>query len=106
MIVEYIRYTVANPARGEELHKAYAVVARQLDAAPECLSYELAHCEEDGNAWILRIEWRSMEAHLQGFRKGPHFAAFLEGIRDFMKEIAEMRHYTLTDVRAKKPETA
>ena len=53
MIVEYIRYLVANPARGEELRKAYAVVARQLDAAPECLSYELARCEEDGNAWIL-----------------------------------------------------
>jgi quinol monooxygenase YgiN len=102
MIVEYIRYTVASAARGEELQKAYAIAARQLDEAPECLSYELAVCEEDATSWVLRIEWRSSEAHLQGFRKGPHFARFLETIRDFMKEITEMRHYRITEVQARK----
>ena len=102
MVVEYIRYILADQARGEELQRAYANAAKQLAAAPECLAYELTHCQEDGNAWILRIEWRSTEAHLQGFRKGPHFPAFLEAIRGFMSEIAEMRHYRLTDVQSRK----
>ncbi len=36
------------------------------------------------------------EAHLQGFRKGPHFPGFLTEIRPFIPEIAEMRHYHAT----------
>ena len=103
MVVEYIRYTVTDAARGKELRAAYVIATQQLEAAPECLAYELAQCEEAANSWILRIEWRSTDAHLQGFRKGPHFPAFLEAIRGFMPEIAEMRHYNVTDVQARKP---
>jgi len=47
MVVEYIRYTVADQARGEALHRAYAIAAEQLDVAPECVAYELTQCEED-----------------------------------------------------------
>ncbi len=42
MTVEYIRYTVADPARGAELVSAYEIARRPLDAAPECLGYELS----------------------------------------------------------------
>jgi len=102
MVVEYIRYTVADQGRGEELQRAYAIAVKQLDAAPECLAYELTQCEEDAKCWSLRIEWLSTEAHLQGFRKGPHFPAFLAAIREFIPEITEMRHYRLTDVQSRK----
>jgi hypothetical protein len=102
MVVEYIRYLVADQARGEELLRAYATAAKQLDAAPECLAYELTQCEEEPRCWSLRIEWLSTEAHLQGFRKGQHFPAFLAAIREFMPDIAEMRHYRLTDVQSRK----
>jgi hemoglobin len=102
MIIEYIRYTVENSERGEELQEAYSRAAKQLDGATECLSYELSVCAEDPNSWVLRIEWDSTEAHLQGFRKGPHFPPFLDAIRDFMKEITEMRHYRVTEVHGRK----
>lgn len=102
VVVEYIRYTVADQARGEALQRAYAIAAQQLDAAPECLAYELTQCEEDAKSWIVRIEWSSTDAHLNGFRKGPHFPPFLEAIRGFLPEIAEMRHYRLTDLQARK----
>jgi quinol monooxygenase YgiN len=101
MTVEYIRYTVADAVRGEELVRAYERAATYLDEAPECLGYELTACEEDDTSWILRIEWRSTEEHMEGFRKGPHFPPFLREIRGFVKEIAEMRHYRLTNVRRK-----
>ncbi len=37
-----------------------------------------------------------------GFRTGPHFRPSCKKIREFVKEITEMRHYRLTDVRAVK----
>lgn len=47
---------------------------------------------------MLRIEWQSTEAHMQRFRKSPVFREFFAAIGGFVKEIAEMRHYKLTDV--------
>jgi len=92
MIVEYIRYQMtANSA--QDLIGAYAEAGKYLQAAPECLGYELTQCSDDPSSLILRIEWTSAESHTTGFRKSAHFAPFLRLIRPYFKEIAEMRHY-------------
>lgn len=98
MVVEYIRYSIADAGRQTALIDSYRQAAKSLDAAPECLAYELTLCEEDPSSLVLRIEWESTSAHLNGFRKGPHFRGFFAAIGDYVKEIAEMRHYNLTDV--------
>jgi heme-degrading monooxygenase HmoA len=97
MITEYIRYELTSHT-GEELIAAYAAAGEHLKAAPECLGFELNRCEEAESIFILRIFWRSTADHLQGFRKGPNFPPFLELIRPFIGEMAEMRHYEMTDV--------
>jgi quinol monooxygenase YgiN len=97
MTVEYIRYELAAHAP-EEFIEAYTIAADALRAAPECLAFELTRCEEAPRSFILRIEWQSTEAHLQGFRKGPNFPSFLAAIKPFIAEIAEMRHYASTPV--------
>ncbi len=97
MSIEYIRYELTQHT-AEELVSAYDAAAVHLRAAPECLSFEMARCVEAPASFILRIRWTSTEAHLQGFRKGPHFPPFLQLIRPFVPEIAEMRHYEETDV--------
>jgi quinol monooxygenase YgiN len=74
MVVEYIRYAVKDEARRKELVAAYVEAAKSLDAAPECLAYEMTVCEEDATAAVLRIEWTSTEAHLEGFRKSASSA--------------------------------
>lgn len=102
MVVEYIRYTVSGKEQRDELVQAYCQAANALDKAPECLAYELSLCEEDETSAILRIEWQSTEAHLQGFRKSMVFQEFFRAIGGFMKEIAEMRHYQLSDVAKRK----
>ncbi|MGN9804289.1 putative quinol monooxygenase [Micromonospora sp. L32] len=97
MIVEYIRYRVPQERRAEFV-PAYARAAQALDAAPECLGYELSRCVDDPAAHILRIRWTSAEAHLDAFRTGPHFPGFLTEIRPWIQDIEEMRHYTPTEV--------
>ena len=92
MIVEYIRYSLTQH-KPAELIAAYVEAGKHLAAALECRGYELTQCEEDASSFILRIDWGSAEAHMQGFRKGPHFSPFLALVRPFIPEIAEMRHY-------------
>lgn len=99
MIVEYIRYALTEHSPAA-LIEAYSRAAPHLDAAPECLGYELSQSVEEPTSLILRIEWTSAEGHMSGFRKGEHFGPFLAAIRPFIPEIAEMRHYEQTRVVA------
>jgi hemoglobin len=100
MIVEYIRYTIAE-SDGEEFEAAYRRAAEALAVAPQCVDYELSRCEEESSAYILRIRWMSTADHLEGFRKGEHFAAFFAAIRPYVQSIEEMRHYAVTSVVGK-----
>ena len=99
MIVEYIRYEIAD---AEPFLLGYETARAALDASPQCLAYELSRCTEEPTSFILRIEWVSLEGHLQGFRQSPEFAAFLGAVRPFIASIREMRHYALTSVVARK----
>ncbi|MFD4557087.1 group II truncated hemoglobin [Streptomyces sp. NPDC058469] len=96
--VEYIRYRIPEQ-RSAEFLAAYTRAARQLAAAPQCVSYELARCEEDAEHFVLRITWTSTEAHLEGFRRSELFPPFLAEIGPYVENIEEMRHYEPTPVR-------
>ncbi|MFE9093915.1 putative quinol monooxygenase [Streptomyces sp. NPDC007264] len=95
--VEYIRYRIASDDQ-PAFEDAYRKAAESLAAAPECIDYELAHCQEEQDRYILRIRWTSVEDHLQGFRRGEHFPAFFGAIRPYVASIEEMQHYLTTDV--------
>ncbi|MFI8102916.1 putative quinol monooxygenase [Streptomyces sp. NPDC101118] len=95
--VEYIRYRIALDEQ-QSFEDAYRKAAESLAAAPECVDYELARCEEEQERYILRIRWTSTEAHLQGFRRGEHFPAFFSAIRPYVTAIEEMQHYQVTEV--------
>ncbi|NUR02678.1 MAG: antibiotic biosynthesis monooxygenase [Streptomyces sp.] len=96
--VEYIRYRIPED-RSAEFLAAYTRAAAQLAAAPQCVDYELARCEEDFEHYVLRITWTSTEDHVEGFRSSELFPDFLAEIRPYVGTIEEMRHYKPTTVR-------
>lgn len=99
MIVEYVRYRVAGADCQARFEADYAVAAKILAAAPECVDYELTRSVDDPACYVLRIGWTSAEAHLQGFRTGDSFPTFFAAIRPYVEDIEEMRHYEHTPVR-------
>ncbi|SRR5258708_5498321 len=92
MIVEYTRYTI-DETRRETFETAYKRAGASLEASSHCLAYELSHCTEDPEHYILRIEWDSEEGHLKGFRTSPEFKSFFTSVQPYVKDIEEMRHY-------------
>jgi quinol monooxygenase YgiN len=104
MIVEYIRYKLnklAENSAGSALSSfeaAYRIASASLDASSHCLGYELSHCIEEPDRYVLRIEWDSVEGHLAGFRRAPEFASFFAAIKPYIDQIEEMQHYALTSV--------
>ncbi|AKL65281.1 antibiotic biosynthesis monooxygenase [Streptomyces sp. CJ_13] len=95
--VEYIRYRIALDDQ-QAFEDAYTRAAEALAASPECVDYELTRCSEEAERYILRIRWTSIDAHLNGFRKGEHFPAFFTAIRPYVTAIEEMQHYLPTAV--------
>lgn len=92
MIVEYIRYTIAE-AKSQAFEEAYTRAAASLSASVHCLGYELTRRLEEPSSYILRIQWDSLEGHERGFRGSDEFRQFLPHIRPFIGDIQEMRHY-------------
>lgn len=99
MIVEYVRYRVVGADRAAGFEADYAVAARALAAAPECVDYELSRSVDDPGCFVLRIGWISAEAHLSGFRTSDAFPAFFAAIHPYVEDIEEMRYYEQTSVR-------
>ena len=97
MVVEYIRYRIPEEQQGT-FEAAYGEAQRPLQASPHCLAYELSRCVEEPGCYVLRIEWDSVEGHMEGFRRSEEFRAFFQPIRPFVGLIEEMRHYEVTSV--------
>jgi quinol monooxygenase YgiN len=101
MVIEYIRYVIPAERRGA-FEGSYGEAVRALDASPHCLAYDLARCADDHTQYVLRIEWDSAEGHMAGFRRSAEFQTFLSGVRPFVGDIVEMRHYEPTPLHARK----
>lgn len=95
MVVEYTRYRIASE-RQQAFEEAYKGAQAYLKASPNCVNYELSHCTEEPERYVLRIEWLSVERHLKGFRQEPNFKKFFELVQPFLSSIEEMQHYELT----------
>jgi len=101
MIVEYVRYNVSGSP--EAFVEAYAKAADGLRRSPHCLAFELTRCIEESARFVLRIEWDSVEGHLEGFRKSAEFRAFFAAIKPYLDQIEEMHHYAQTSVSSAGP---
>jgi quinol monooxygenase YgiN len=100
MVIEYVRYRI--PAdKADEFVAAYATAGEALRKSSHCLGFELSRCMEEPTSFILRIEWDSVEGHMEGFRKSPEFRAFFASVRPFVGQLEEMRHYERTGVLAR-----
>ncbi|WP_205856215.1 group II truncated hemoglobin [Phytoactinopolyspora endophytica] len=97
MVVEYIRYRIAESSAGE-FEDAYRRAAVPLSRSPQCVDFELSRCEEDPEQYILRITWTSTQEHLEGFRASDAFRAFFAEIKPYVDAIEEMRHYRPTGI--------
>jgi quinol monooxygenase YgiN len=92
VVIEYIRYSIPQEQR-EAFERAYAEAGNSLTASSHCRSYEITRCVEEPASYVVRIEWDSLDGHLQGFRSSPEFREFFALVRPFVDAIEEMRHY-------------
>ena len=92
MTTEVIRYRVKE-GEEEAFRQAYRDGGVFLERSPECLGYDVLQGVEEPQRFVVLIRWKSVERHLEGFRKGPDFPAFFTAVKPFFEAIEEMKHY-------------
>jgi heme-degrading monooxygenase HmoA len=85
MVVEFAHFKAKEGAAEslrDGLRAAQAVIAR----SPGYMRSTFYRGIEEPDAFVVRIEWETIEAHMQGFRQGPllgewrgHFMQFVDG---------------------------
>ena len=99
MVVEYIRYTIP-PKDIQAFESDYGMAASALGTSAHCLGYELSRCLDEPGRYMLRIEWDSVDGHMNGFRSSDAFGRFFAAIKPYVGQIEEMQHYEQTPVRS------
>ena len=92
MVTEIAEIT-AQPAKAEELQAGLLRGLEVIRSAEGCRSALLKRCIEDGDRFVLEIEWETLEHHTVQFRGGPLFPQYRSHITGLFVDPIVARHY-------------
>jgi heme-degrading monooxygenase HmoA len=72
-------------------------VTKLILSAKGCLGYELQRCIEQENKYLVLIKWKTVEDHLQDFKKSPGFEEMKALIGPFYLHVPQVEHYRMID---------
>ncbi len=73
------------------LEKAQSVI----NQSEGYIGHEFQQCMEEPNKYILLIQWTSLEAHEEGFRKSELFKEWRGLIGSYFASAPTVQHYTM-----------
>jgi quinol monooxygenase YgiN len=76
-------------AFAEGIQRGAVVIRRDS----KCHALTIHRCIEDPARFVLQIQWESVEAHTEGFRKSPLFAEYRSHINGLFLENPVVHHY-------------
>jgi heme-degrading monooxygenase HmoA len=92
MIVEVVLLKAKSGAAEslrDGLRTAQAVIARAVGYRRSTFHRGV----EEPDAFLLRIEWETLDAHMRGFREGPLMAEWRSHFFDYVDGAPKMTHY-------------
>jgi heme-degrading monooxygenase HmoA len=92
MVVE-IALLTAKPGMADQLREGLRAARPVIARAAGYLGSVFHQGIEEPDAFLLRIEWESLEAHNVGFRQGPLFAEWRSHFGHFLEGPPKMTHY-------------
>ncbi|HEX9069687.1 MAG TPA: antibiotic biosynthesis monooxygenase family protein [Ktedonobacterales bacterium] len=93
MVIEIAEFT-AVPGHEEALAQGLSAAMAHFRASPACLGITLRRCLEDPAIFLYEVQWASLTAHVEGFRKSPLFASYRAHITGHFVEPVRMRHFS------------
>lgn len=57
------------------------------------ISHELQKCVERENRYLLLVKWKTLEDHVDGFRKSPEYQQWKALLHHFYNPFPVVEHY-------------
>ena len=92
MVLEIARFSII-PGREGDFAVAYAQGRELLLATPGCRTIRMTRGIESPSAFVLMVEWDSLDDHEVGFRQSERFPAWRALIGPFFADPPVVEHY-------------
>ncbi|WP_100444051.1 antibiotic biosynthesis monooxygenase family protein [Glycomyces xiaoerkulensis] len=92
MVLEVAEINVV-PGREADFTEAYRRARGLVAASPGLRSMRMTRGVESPSRFVLLIEWDSVEAHDQGFRRTDRFGAWREALGPHFAEAPRVEHF-------------
>lgn len=93
MITEHVELPVI-PGREEEFEAAFADAKRIIAASPGFGGLTLSRCTERPSAYLLLVQWDTIEDHMMGFRESPAYDEWRGRLHHFYDPFPVVEHFT------------
>lgn len=82
-----------HPSQEPAFEAAFAEARPLIAAQPGFRSLSLSRSIESPSTYLLLVEWDSVEAHTEGFRRSPEYAAWRELLHRFYDPFPVVEHF-------------
>lgn len=96
MILEHAILPVL-PGRAEAFEAAFALARPLIEHQPGCRSVALHRSLETPGDYLLLVEWDSVAAHTEGFRRSPEYARWRELLHPFYDPFPVVEHFAAVE---------
>lgn len=96
MILEHAPLQV-NPGRTAEFETAFGRAKQIIAGMPGFRELRLSRCIERPGAYLLLVEWDSLEAHTEGFRGSAGYQEWRRLLHHFYDPFPTVEHYETVD---------
>ena len=79
----------------DEFEAAFKVASKIIVAIPGYISYELQHCLENCDRYILLVRWQKLEDHTIGFRQSSEYQEWRSLLHHFYDPFPTVEHYQM-----------
>lgn len=92
MILEAVILDVKNGLEAD-FEAAFAQAKAIISAQPGFISLQLQKCLETENRYLLLVNWETLEAHTEGFRKSDAYQQWKALLHHFYEPFPVVEHY-------------
>lgn len=82
------------PGRETEFEEAFSRARPLISCQPGFGGLSLSRSIESPNLYLLLVEWESVAAHTEGFRKSPEFERWKQLLHPFYDPAPVIEHFT------------
>ena len=99
MILEVAVLNV-RPGQEETFEKAFGKAQAIIVNRQGYVSHQLQRCLEQGNRYILLVNWQTLEDHTEGFRQSSEYDEWRQLLHHFYDPFPTVEHYSLVYAHA------